>query len=309
MIVPLSSYHPDNQPLGRFRGIPLYLSTVLVIAHVAALFLSAFVGMGRWADSFMFAAPPSDLGGGAQIWRWVTYLFVNSPSIWFILDMVFLYVWGMRLEQTFGRKVFASLYVWLLFIPPAVTLILSFLGLPSLLAGPTFSHFCLFLAFCFMEPQAPFFVPHPAFQAKYVGAVFFAVHIVQYLGNRQYAWLAAFLANCLLTYLFLRRKGLPDRFEAITDAFRQALPKRRPSRPALPKSRTGNSPRRTGTEKPPATIYEPKIKPREDLYPEKKAVRDIDALLEKIGRDGLDSLTAEEREALQRASARLKREE
>ena len=49
-------------------------------------------------------------------------------------------------------------------------------------------------------------------------------------------------------------------------------------------------------------------KPREELYPEKKAVRDIDALLDKIGREGMDSLTAEERAALQAASAKLKEE-
>lgn len=311
MIVPLSSYHPDNQPLGHFRGFPLYLSTVLVITHVAALLLSGIVGMGRWAEHLVFAAPPSMLGGWEQIWRWVTYLFVNKPDIWFILDMVFLYVWGMRLEQAFGRKVFASLYIWLLFIPPVVALLLSAVGLPALLAGPTFSHFCLFLAFCFMEPQAPFFVPHPAFQAKYVGTVFFAISVVQYLGNRQYVWLAAFLANCLFTYLFLRRKGLPDRFEAITDAFQQALPKRRPSK-SPPVHSPGARNQRQGkasAARSPETLYEPKIKPHADLYPEKKAVRDIDALLEKIGREGLDSLTAEEREALQQASAKLKRDE
>ena len=30
MFIPLSSYHPDNQPLGHFKTYPIYLATVLV---------------------------------------------------------------------------------------------------------------------------------------------------------------------------------------------------------------------------------------------------------------------------------------
>ncbi|MDB6136012.1 MAG: hypothetical protein JWM59_4255 [Verrucomicrobiales bacterium] len=318
MIVPLSSYNPDSQPLGRFRGFPVYLSTVLVVSHVAALFLSAIVGMGLWGTSLAFAAPPSALGGWAQVWRWVTYLFVNVPDIWFILDMVFLYVWGMRLEQTFGRKVFASLYAWLVIIPPVLTVVLSSTGLVSLLAGPRLNHFCLFLAYCFMEPKAPFFVPHPAFQAKYVGTVFFAISVLGYLGSRQFGLLAAFIANCAFTYAFLRRQGLPDRFKSITDAFRQALPRLRPAKTKARSPRTASAtaassskaqtrPSKAGGA--PEDKYKPKIRPREDLPPEKKAVRDVDALLDKIGRHGMESLTPEERETLRQASARLKKEE
>lgn len=58
----------------------------------------------------------------------------------------------------------------------------------------------------------------------------------------------------------------------------------------------------------PAEIYKPKIKPRQDLYPEKKAVVEVDTVLDKIHREGMQSLTPAEREALQRASAKLKEE-
>ena len=56
-------------------------------------------------------------------------------------------------------------------------------------------------------------------------------------------------------------------------------------------------------------IYEPKIVPRPELRQDRKAVVNIDAILEKISRSGLDSLTADERTQLERASTELNRQD
>ena len=48
------------------------------------------------------------------------------------------------------------------------------------------------------------------------------------------------------------------------------------------------------------------MKPKADLAPERKAVEEVDLILEKIARSGMGSLTEAERAALQRASSRLK---
>ena len=52
--------------------------------------------------------------------------------------------------------------------------------------------------------------------------------------------------------------------------------------------------------------YQPKIKPRAELDREHPAVVEIDALLDKISREGFGSLTDDEKKALDRASSELK---
>lgn len=306
-----SFFDSGHRPLWVVKGYPVYLATVLTAAHVAALLAAAIVGFGVWSGWFAFLAGPA--ASGAQVWRWLTHPFVHSDKgvIWFLLDMIFLYLWGSRIERAFGRKMFAFLYLVLVLAPPLVTwLWFSAAGTPSLLQGTRLTHFPLFLAFCFMEPTTPFFAPHPALQAKYVGTAFFALSVVMLLGERETGVLVAFLVNCALTYFILRRNGLPPRFSAFSEAFVAALPKRpnfkkkQPSRGPLrvsPKS-SASSP----AAAPAGRYYEPKIKPRPDLYPEKQAVREVDDLLDKIARSGLDSLTPDERAKLEQASARLK---
>lgn len=56
----------------------------------------------------------------------------------------------------------------------------------------------------------------------------------------------------------------------------------------------------------PRKKYEPKIRPKPEIDREHPAVVEIDALLEKISKEGFASLTAEEKQALDRASAELK---
>jgi Zn-dependent protease len=55
--------------------------------------------------------------------------------------------------------------------------------------------------------------------------------------------------------------------------------------------------------------YEPKIVPRPDISDDPVPVAKIDAILEKIARSGMESLTADERRQLERASKELKRQD
>ena len=105
----------------------------------------------------------------------------------------------------------------------------------------------------------------------------------------------------------LRSHGLPQRFEAIKEALENALPARKAKIPAGP-PRAATRPSRSsgnGAASSPSKYYEPKIKPKADLAPERKAVEEVDAILDKIARSGMDSLTAAEKAALQKASSRL----
>lgn len=296
-----NSYNPDSQPLGHFKGYPVYLATVLVAVHV----LSMLIGVASpqtFIQGMMFA--PGWFGSWAEIWRWVTYVFVQQPSIWFILEMFFMFRFGIEIEKVFGRRALAKLYAGLVLLPPLlVTLAYLATGGPGYpLAGTGFSHFCLFLGICMLYPGALMFCSIPWLTLKVAGSLLLGIYILMDLAARSFGHLGLMLANVVLTYIILRQAGLTPRFEAIQDALRNALPSPKPK--AQPSRLTGGaSPKASSSS---SRYYEPKIKPKPDLAPERKAVEEVDAILDKIARSGMESLTAAEKAALQNASSRLK---
>lgn len=305
MIAPLSSFHPDAQPLGRINGFPVYLTTVIVAVLSVFMILCSVAGE-RLVTALAFV--PNLPGSHWQLWRWVTYPLVAGPSIWFVIEMYLLFRFGGELERTFGRPAYTRLLLGLLLLPPALLTVANLIHPATIrpLGGTEFSYICVFLGFCLLYPGVCFFCSLPWLTAKVVAPVILGISMLQYLSGNDFAGLGLLAANCVLTYVVLRRAGLSPRFEGLTEKVREALPKPKPqSRSGGQRASTGGSSRRNND---PKAVYEPKIRPHQDLYPEKKAVRDIDALLEKIGREGLDSLTPAEREALQRASAKLKEE-
>ena len=287
-----NSYNPDSQPLGHYKGYPVYLATVLVAVHVLSMLIGVVSPQG-YLQGLMFA--PGWFGSWAQIWRWVTYVFVQQPSVWFILEMFFMFRFGMEIEKVFGRPTLAKLYAGLVLLPPVlVTLGYLISGNPGYpLAGTGFSHFCLFLGICLLYPGALMFSSLPWLTLKLAGSLILGIYVLMDMAQRNWTHLGLMLANVALTYVILRRAGLTPRFEAIQEAFRNALPS--PAKPASPRRESGR-----------ALTYEPKIKPKTDLAPERKAVEEVDAILDKIARSGMDSLTAAEKAALQKASSRLK---
>lgn len=318
MLNPLSSYHPDAQPLARINGYPIYLSTAIVGVLSVMMVVCAFGGSAVMERLGFFPGLPDTEW---ELWRWVSYPAVALPSIWFVIEMFLLFRFGGELERIFGRKAFIRLMAGLVLMPPLLLTLANWALPPALwsaasrmrpLAGTEMSGFCVFLGFALLYPGAVFFSSLPWLTAKVVAPIFLVIQVLQFIARGDRAGLVLFLANCVLTYAVLRHAGLSPRFEAITGALREAMPQRlalpgaaqSPSQANLP----GSPRRRVVADKSPAGTYQPKIKPREDLYPEKKAVREIDQLLDKIGREGLASLTPEEREALQRASAKLKEE-
>lgn len=67
--------------------------------------------------------------------------------------------------------------------------------------------------------------------------------------------------------------------------------------------------RRSSGDRDPGLIYTPKLVPRPELRDDRVVVTKIDAILEKISRSGLDSLSDDERKQLERASSELKRQD
>jgi len=286
-------YFHSNQskPYFYFRGIPVYMTTLLLVAHVVALLVSVILPI--WPE---YAAFDPSLIAGFEIWRMVSYVFVHMVDISFAIDMVFLFLMGRQLEEVFGRRAFGLLYLLATLVPAAVAMLGWWIFKSQvILVGTRIPHFCVMLGLAFFQPNASMFVSW--LKLKWIAAVVFAIYCLQYLQFRAFVPLSGFVAACAGTYFWLRYCGLSPRFEVVAEAFAERFPKR-PQLRALPNAKQG--------KQADGKFYEPKIRPKPEIDREHPAVVEIDALLEKISKEGFGSLTAEEKQALDRASAELK---
>lgn len=275
----------------------MYLATLLTVMHILFLIVSATVGV-QWLDVTACSAEKVLHG---QVWRLGTYILFHSSNAWFILEMLFLFIWGIELESSFGRRAFAWLYALTVLVPAVVAVVYTKLATPMVplpLAGTNIVHFCPFLAIAFCRPDTPTILP--LLKLKWLASAFFAVQCLGYIQDRYMIGLWAFLAACITTYIALRKFGLSPRFAGIADAIKPKWPqpKQKPKFKAIDGGKS--------SKKSPKQYYEPKIRPRAEIDREHPAVVEIDALLEKISRLGFGSLTEEEKKALDKASNELK---
>ena len=213
-----------------------------------------------------------------EVWRIATYGLVNPPSLQFVIDML-MFVWfGREVERHLGRRKFLLLYTGIYLVTP---LLFTAIGgwRPLALSGETGS-FALFVAFAVLYPNALLLFN---ILAKWAAAVLVGIFTLMALANHDWIQLVSLWATCGFAAAFVchhqGRLTLP----------RLRLPSRRPQLRALP-----------------------------DLPPKKRAnpaaaggasMSEIDALLDKIARSGLGSLTAKERAQLEKGREHLLKKE
>lgn len=265
---------------------------VLTVLHVLMLMVAARYGsaFSTWMEVRVNPSRLLPREDWPAWWQWGTYFFSHSLSGLFLLDMYILWVFGTQIEKAMGLRVMLRLYLVLIFLPPALVATALGTGLINfaVMAGSGSAHFCLYLAVACLDPEAegPF-----GLKQKVLAGIFFAIYALHHFFAPNGLAFVLLLANAAGAYAIMRRAGMSPRFGRVASAFSTALPgKRRKSAPRpLP--------------------YEPKIVPRPELREERVAVAKIDAILEKISRSGLDSLTADERTRLDQASTELKRQD
>ena len=287
-----SSYDPRNQPLFHVAGYPVRLALLLVLIHVLMLIATSIVGgrMNEFLGMTIHRSLVDDSIVWPSWWQWGTYIVNHMPGTMFLLDMLYLGFFGTQLERVMGRRFLAVLYGALIALPSLLVLGGVGSGIWSIygLFGTGSAHFCLFMAIAFLYPNVCFWIT--PIKIKWIAAALFTMYILQYLYQRNGLGCLIHVANTSMTYVIMRRFGLTPRFERVAEAFSAALPRpRKKTREALP--------------------YTPKMVPRPELREERVAVAKIDSILEKISRSGLDSLTADERTQLERASTELKRQD
>jgi membrane associated rhomboid family serine protease len=252
----------DNQPIGNVRGIPIYLTTIVVAVIVVGLIFSALAG--GYTAGALFAFHPESVWRHGQIWRLVSYLAVGEVNFFTIFNLLFLYGFGRDCERELGRGRYVAFLGVLLLVPAVIATILWLVGIGGAVAGSIHLAMGLVIAFATIYPDVLWWNTVPM-KLVAIGCLFLAA--VGHLSRGDQVGLASTLATCAVSFGYIRgmRAGLFSGF-SWTARLRR-------------------------TSKPNAT---PTTEPTRKTTPS-----EMDALLDKIAQSGIESLTAKEKSRLE----------
>ena len=273
-------------------------TTVLVIAAGVLSFVLYAIDKTQFRHIFLWTDKVQD----GEVWRLVTWPLVNDPTFWSLLTLVFLYLFGRQVEAEMGRYKFAALIGWMTVIPALIIVLLDLQ--PLTLAGNSDSAIVMinlgvFVAFAAEFPGARFFFNIPS---RVIAAVLVAITLLQLVGDRLWddVWLLLLVAATSL--VAMRAYGFATDLTFIPK-LSWPFGKRR-SRGGRSVS-SGGGGRKRRRSQPDLKVVTPAYRPPVD----RGTQDEIDSLLDKIAAQGLDSLTSDERQRLDRASRRLRGED
>jgi len=269
----------DYQPVTWIGRHPVHITLLLVVLHVAAM-IGGVILLAFGGDAVFAQLGFSSRGvvRGDALWSPITYALLHPPNLWFALEMLMFYLFGREVERYVGRRRYLLLYGACVIVPPLVLAVLSPL-FPAHLAGSSLLHLGIFLTFAMLYPTADVFF---GLQARWVALTLAALALLQAMAARSPGDLVALPATVAAAWWILHSAGfsvLPERIRARPARKRTAL------RTPAPKKRV--------------RAEEPAHDPEEVM----------DRLLEKIGKEGLSSLSASERRQLEQAREALLRKE
>jgi membrane associated rhomboid family serine protease len=269
----------DYKPVTWVGRYPVDITTLLVGLHIACAVLTAFLFFGNAHGVLNYLTFDSAyVLHGFQAWRLFTYAFIHSPSglLWFAIEMYMLYAFGREVERFIGRRAFIALYALLLLVPAVLLTLLGF-WMRLEIAGSGTLHFGIFLAFTAIYPNVEMMMLR--IPMRWIALILIAIGTLMAMASHDLGTLIMLWTTVAVAFAFIRSRGIGGELEW-WENFKARL-QSKPKFQVVPRS----SPRRT-------------VEP-EDIH------QSIDPLLEKISKSGLNSLTASERRALDRARNQL----
>ncbi len=270
-------YSEEHRPVTYWRGHPIYAAQFIVIAYCVLMVVVAVLGSAA-APIFGWLGFSSTKVLSGEIWRLATYGWFNPPSLFFVVDMLMLWWFGGELERTFGRRIYFYLYGGIYLLPPLVLLGLSAFGPTATFGQP--GALALFIAFATHFPSAPVFFN---LLAKWAALILVGIYSLIALAERNWTALTFLWVTCGYAHLFTKYQQ--GTFSLPT----ASLFKRRPKLRALPDLPVKKASSAT------AAVAETDDSP----------MAEVDALLDKIAKSGIGSLTAKERAKLEAARTDL----
>jgi len=267
----------DYRPVAWMGRYPVDVTAILVIGHVVAMVMGCFlIAFGASGFLIWMAFDSAAVLHGFALHQLVTYAFVHPPStlLWFAIEMYMLFVFGREVERFLGRKAFIALYAILL-VGPSLLLTLWGLEQRTGLSGSAQIHLGVFVAFATIYPRAELIF---RILAKWAAIVLVAAYSLQLLAYHVWREMTALWFVVAAAFFFVESRGAGPELTWLHNFKARLRPR--------PKFRV--------VPKPSARRVEP-----DDISVS------VDAILEKISKSGMSSLTENERRQLERARAQL----
>lgn len=279
-------YSGQNQPLGHWHNLPIYLTTILTAVLVAGLVISAVLMsmQSPLLDWFIFTMP---LAPAWSVWRLFTYPIIGDISFFTPFSILFFYWLSVGLETHLGRPKLAWLLVLITLVTPAVAALWWWaFGRSSVSVDNYMLLSGLLVAFATLYPntEAWGWIPF-----KWVAFACIACGSLMLLASRHWLGISQLWASCAAGFAFIQQaKELEyDDYQSPLARLRFWFRRRKFK---VVKAATAAPARRT-----------PVV--------ESASTEEMDALLDKIARTGMASLSARERARLEKAREALLRKD
>ena len=277
----------ETEPFGKWKGVPIYLTTIIVAIMIVGLIVCAMI-QATGSRVFLEAGFYVPRNGWANILAVFTYPLIDRLNFFTLFGIYVFYSWSVGIETHMGRTVLSRLLIMLVTVPAALATALYY-GLHSSgsLLGNYYLAAGLLVAFATLYPNAEVFGFIPF---KYFAVACVFLGSLMALAERDALPLIALWSSCLVGFLYIRYALDQEYDDAIPLSARlRHFFRRKPKFRVVRKD-----------EIPPAERWAPD--------PEPDAVTaEVDAILDKVARSGLDSLTSAERKKLELARQALNR--
>lgn len=271
----------DYRPLFWMQGRPIYANTLIIIGHIAAFVISAlcisYVGFGPVYQSLALSTP--EIWHQGQVWRLFSYVafdpfFFSQRSLWFLFSILLLYFFGREVEQFVGRRTYLKFYAALILIPACLLSLIGLVTVPPMYLNCGDVIFGVFVAFATIYPGA---MPSMwvSLSARVLMWILLGVSTLVDLAAHDYVSIFMLWTCSAVAYLSMRIVGAGHGANWLADW----LENRRTERLAR--------------------------QHHFKVVQDKKATESLDAILEKISKQGVGSLDSRERAVLENARAKL----
>ena len=279
-------YSREGKETGGFLSSISPVVRWLLILNVG-FFIVDVILKQRLSDEFAFVIGRAILQ--ARIWEFITFQFLHANVLHLLGNCIGLYFFGPIMERWWGSRKFLAFYLLsgvggvVFFTLLAVGGLLPG-GIHTSLIGASAGLYGIIVGVAVIAPQmrVRLLFPPVELTMKQVALIVLAIaggSVLLKIGTNQ-GGEAGHLGGALLGFLFVRYPGLLSWAGAYDPDVEIVTPKRR-----LKKS-------------------EAKIRPRSSV--DLRTSSEVDAILDKISREGFQSITAEERAILERAAANPK---
>ena len=266
-----------------FMRMPVAIRTIIAINTVMFVLQFLFVAITGVSLTFYLGFIPDLWVTITNPWRIFTYMFLHSLSnpFHFIFNMLWLWWMGRPVEEAIGSRNFLTVYFGAGLAGALIDVIVSITGNPVPVIGASGAVYGIMVAFAMLYPKTPIMLfLLPPIEARYVVGGLIALDVLL-LNNHDSVARFVHLGGALGGYLLMRARAQGTDLSFIPRYLEHLYMKVKP---------------KTSSKSKPKNKKMSIISDAEII--EEVEQSELDGILEKISKNGYDSLTKEEKRKL-----------